>query len=155
MSESQKSIEEKESEIEFDPAAVARILAYRDELNIVFHKNQESFEKQLTFIAAGALTLSIAFIKDIVKTFDHSSYKGLLGWGWGALVVTLLANLISHLVASNNANKAIKEINENDYEPQRIECRNRTIVKLNWTSVFIMIIGIALIVSFIIINTLL
>lgn len=142
-------------EMEDDPVALARIHAYRDELNIVFHKGQDSFEKQLSFISAGALTLSVGFIKDIVKNFDHSSYKGLLGWGWGALVITLLVNLISHLIASSNANKAIKEINESDYEPDRIESRNKKIVYINRVSVFILVIGIGLIISFIIINTLL
>jgi hypothetical protein len=154
MSRQSKSTEYNESELVDDPVAVARIHAYRDELNIVFHKSQDSFEKQLAFISAGTLSLSIGFIKDIVKDFDHSSYKGLLGWGWGTLVATLLVNLISHLMASRNANRAIREINEDNYEPERIECRNRIIVNINWASVFIMIIGIALIVSFIIINTL-
>ena len=155
MSEPPKPAEYKEPELEDDPAAVARIYAYRDELNIVFQKGQDAFEKQLSFISAGSLTLSVGFIRDVVKDFEHSSYKGLLGWGWGMLVITLLVNLISHLIASQNANKAIKEINDNDYEPERIECRNRRIVKINWGSVIIMIIGIALIVSFIIINTIL
>jgi uncharacterized BrkB/YihY/UPF0761 family membrane protein len=155
MSHAPESIEYNVPEMEDDPVALARIHAYRDELNIVFHKGQDSFEKQLTFISAGALTLSVGFIKDIVKDFNHSSYKGLLGWGWGTLVVTLLLNLISHLIASSNANKAIKEINNGDYEPDRIERRNKTVVAINIASVVIMIIGIGLIISFIIINTLL
>lgn len=155
MSHIPESTGENVPEMEDDPVALARIHAYRDELNIVFHKGQDSFEKQLSFISAGALTLSVGFIQDIVKDFDHSSYKGLLGWGWGALVVTLLVNLISHLIASNNANKAIKEINDSEYEPDRIERRNKKVVDINRASVLIMIIGIGLVISFIIINTLL
>jgi hypothetical protein len=149
MSEKEKKIETIE-----DPSGLERIYAYRDELNIVFHKSQDSFEKQLSFISAGALTLSIGFIKDIVKEFNHAEFKGLLGWGWAALVVTLLINLISHLIASRNANRAIKEINEKEYDPEKIERRNKNIVMINWASVIIMIIGISLIISFIIINTL-
>jgi hypothetical protein len=155
MNQNPESSDKNEPEMEDDPVALERIHAYRDELNIVFQKSQDSFEKQLSFISTGTLTLSVGFIKDIVRDFDHSGYKGLLGWGWGALVATLLINLISHLIASNNANKAIKEINNNAYEPDRIERRNKKVVNINWISVIIMISGIGLIISFIIINTLL
>lgn len=155
MNESSELPEENGPDMEDDPVAVKRIEAYRDEMNIVFHKSQDIFEQQLSFISSGALALSIGFIKDIVSDFYHSAYKGLLGWGWGLLVLTLLANLVSHLVASKNANKAIGEINNNDYDPERIERRNKRVVYINYASVLTMIIGIGLIVLFIIINTLL
>lgn len=142
-------------EVELDPLAVERLNSFRDQLIIVHSKNQDSFEKQLSFISAGALALSVGFIKDIVKNFADSSYKGLLGWGWAALIVTLLVNCISHLLGASNANRAIKEINENDYDPERIERRNRRIVQVNWATMILMIIGISLIVTFIVINTIL
>lgn len=128
---------------------------YRNELNIVFHKNQEAFEKQLSFIAAGSLTLSVGFIHDIVKNFEKSSNKVLIGIGWTLLVLTLLVNLISHMIAARNANTGIGEINLNKYDPLKIEVRNKRVVRMNWVSVILMIIGISLIILFIIINTLL
>jgi uncharacterized BrkB/YihY/UPF0761 family membrane protein len=145
--------EEDQVEMELDALAVERLNSFRDQLIIVHSKNQDSFEKQLSFISAGALALSIGFIKDIVKNFSHSSYKGLLGWGWAALIITLLVNCISHLLGASHANRAIKEINENDYEPERIERRNRCIVRINWATMILMIVGISLVVLFIIINT--
>jgi len=132
---------------------VTRLSSYRDELIAIVAKSQDAFEKQLSFISAGALALSVGFIKDVVSNFTKSSYKKLLGWGWSLLVITLLLNCISHLVASYYHNKTVKEINEEDYEPERVIPRNKYIQRINWISIAAMIIGIGLILSFIIINT--
>jgi hypothetical protein len=134
---------------------VNRLNSFREELITIFHKSQDSFEKQLSFVSAGALALSVAFIKDIVQPFKDSAYKGLLGWGWGLLVLTLLLNCISHQSAARNANKTIKEINEGKYDPEKPTKRNRGVVRLNLLTIITMIIGIGLIMSYIIFNTLL
>jgi membrane protein insertase Oxa1/YidC/SpoIIIJ len=128
---------------------------FRDELLTLYHKSQETFEKQLSFISAGALGLSLAFIKDIVPSLSTARYKGLLGWGWAFLILTLLLNCVSHLLSAKYANQAIKEINENDYEPDRIAKRNKKIIDINWFTMATMIVGITLIILFITINTLL
>jgi len=138
-----------------DTENVNLITSFREELITIFYESQESFEKQLSFITAGALGLSVGFIKDIVNPFKASGYKGLLGWGWGLLVLTLLLNCISHLLAARYSNSAIKEINENKYDPEKINKRNIKILFINWGTVGIMILGIGLIVSFITYNTLL
>ena len=147
--------ESKDDKAEKYNAEVARLNIFRDELITLFHKSQDSFEKQLSFISGGALALSVGFIKDIVTPFKQSSYKGLLGWGWGFLVATLLLNCISHLLAARNANRNVKEINEDDYDPERVAKRNKKIVSLNWVTVGTMMVGIALIIAYIIYNTLL
>ena len=134
---------------------IAILNNYRDELITIHSKSQESFEKQLSFITAGALGLSIGFIKDIVKPFIESSYKGLLGWGWGLLVLTLLLNCISHLLSARYSNKTIKEINDGGYEPSIVNKRNNRVSCINWVTTGTMIIGITLIVYFITYNTLL
>lgn len=137
-----------------DPDENNLLRSFRDELVTIFHKSQDTFEKQLSFITAGSLGLSVGFIKDIVKPFESSSYKGLLGWGWTVLIVTLLLNCISHMLAARFANTAIKEINEDNYEPDKISLRNKKIIRINWFTVIGMIIGIALILIFITYNTL-
>lgn len=128
---------------------------YKQELQKIFFDSQEAFEKQLSFISAGALALSVGFIKDIVQPLGEASYKGCLGWGWALLVVTLLINCISHMMAANHANKSIKEINEYNYDDKRVIRRNKRIQNINKFTVGTMILGIAFVVFFITLNTLL
>lgn len=131
-----------------------RILEYRNELNLVFYKSQDTFEKQFSFISAGTLSLSIIFIENLVKNFEVSKCKSVIGIGWLSLVIALLLNLISHLKSAEYANMAIKEINEGLYNPMDIQVRNRKIVLLNYWSIGIMILGIGLIILFIFLNIL-
>ncbi len=62
---------------------LAKIEAYRLELKETFHKSQDIFEKQLSYISAGALGLSVGFIKHIVNPIKDSSHKWMLLSGWG------------------------------------------------------------------------
>lgn len=147
------ALHEKEQQ-ELYERGMERLKSFREELIMLFHKSQDTFETQLSFIAGGSLSLSVGFIKDIVQPFKTSSYKGLLGWGWGLLVLTLLLNCISHLIAARYANKGIKEINEDVYDPVKVNVRNKRIGLINIFTVITMIIGIGLIVAFITYNTL-
>jgi hypothetical protein len=132
-----------------------RIVKYRDELILTFHKSQETFEKQFSYICAGTLSLSVIFIDTIVKKFGESKNKFLIGIGWVLLIVALLINLISHLKSAQFTNQAIKEINENNYDQLQIEKRHRKIVRLNYYSVSNLIIGIFFIMLFIFLNVIL
>jgi hypothetical protein len=154
MMEEQSNTDSEEKPIEYDPAGVARLEKYRDEMIMVFHKSQDLFEKQLSFISAGALTLSVGFVGDIVGPLGKSTHKAVLGTGWGLLVVTLLLNCISNLLGARYANKNIKEAIPSDYEPAKIIKREKRIICLNWFTTSTMISGIAAVISFIIKNTL-
>jgi hypothetical protein len=93
---------------------------YKEELTKVLDKSQDTFEKQLSYISAGALAISMTFIKDVVK-FDNAEDKQLIIVGWVLLVLTLLVNFISHLISSNFINKAIDEINLDKYDDTKLE----------------------------------
>ncbi|MGN6417827.1 MAG: hypothetical protein ACTHMC_10065 [Pseudobacter sp.] len=131
---------------------------FRKELLEVFRKSQDTFDKQLSYIAAGSLALSIGFIKDIVKPIKDSQYKWMLVAGWGALILTLLVNLVSYMIAAKHAKKGANETEEenvNDkYDPTKIDKRSFWIEFMNWSTVVTLTLGILLIVLYIILNAL-
>ncbi len=122
----------------------------------IFHKaisdSEAFFEKNLTYISAGALGISLTFIEKIVK-LDESNGLHFLIIGWVLLVVTLAINLMSHLISKYFILKSQKEYN-NKVENliPKIEKRNMIIDSINWLTVILLILGIASIVVFTSIN---
>jgi hypothetical protein len=136
---------------------VERVKIFAHELKELFHKSQDTFEKQLSYISAGALALSVGFIKDIVHPIKSSSYKWMLLAGWVLLIFTLLLNLISHMLAAKYARKGAKEAEDpdNTYDPTKIEKRARRMERINWATVGTLAGGIILIVLYITFNAIL
>src|SRR5688500_4917696 len=85
---------------------------YKKALYDIMGKSQDDFEKQLSFISAGALGLSLIFTEKIVKDISKADLKCLLVAGWILLAVTLFINLISHLLATLNCRKTLQEYHE-------------------------------------------
>lgn len=135
----------------------AQVKEFGMELKELFHKSQDTFEKQLSFISAGALALSVGFIKDIVHPIKTSTNKWMLLLGWGLLILTLLLNLVSHLLAGQFAKKGARETQdiENTYDPQKINQRARRMELLNWITVAFLAGGIIFIVLYITLNAIL
>lgn len=135
----------------------AEVKAFGLELKGLFQKSQDNFEKQLSYISAGALALSVGFIKDIVHPIKYSSYKWMLLSGWGLLIFTLLLNLVSHIIAARNARKGAKETEdiENTYNPDKIDSRATQMDIINWTTIGTLAGGIVLIVLYITFNAIL
>ncbi len=136
---------------------LAHIRTYGQELKELFHKSQDTFEKQLSYISAGALALSVGFIKDIVTPIKASSFKWMLLAGWGLLISTLLLNLVSHMLAGKYAKIGAKETEdiENAYDPVKIDKRAKRMECINWTTVGMLAGGIILIVLYITFNAIL
>jgi len=134
---------------------IAQIKAFNVELKGLFQRSQDHFERQLSYISAGALALSVGFIKDIVTPIKDSTFKWMLVAGWGLLIFTLLLNLISHLVAVKYAKKGAKETDdiESSYDPVKIDKRSKRMSRINWTTVMTLAGGIILIVIYITINS--
>lgn len=125
---------------------------YKDELITLLHKSQDSFEKQLSYISAGSLALSIGFIKDVVDNIKTADYKWILNLGWALLALTLLINCISHIRAADLHNKTIEEINKEEYNSFKVNKRYKEVSFVNWVTVFLMIFGITAIIIFVSIN---
>jgi hypothetical protein len=124
---------------------------YKNELAATINKCQDSFEKQLSYISAGCLALSIGFIKNIIA-FDTAQHRSALTVGWGFLGGTLLINLSSHLIAARLHYCTFKEINEGKYDYGKTLNRIWWVNTLNWASMLTLILGIGLIIYFVTIN---
>jgi hypothetical protein len=125
---------------------------YREELITLLHKSQDTFERQLSYISAGSLALSIGFIKDVIQKISEAQHKWMLGTGWALLAATLLINCISHIRASDLHNRTIADINSGDYDPAKVTKRHKEIGSVNWVSVVTLMLGITSIIIFVTIN---
>jgi len=129
-----------------------KIEKYREELIMLLHKSQDSFEKQLSYISAGSLALSMGFIKDVVGDIELTDCTWLLDVGWILLAATLLINCISHFIAAKMHNMTVAEINEAKYDPGLVVKRTRIISRFNFWTIVTMILGIVSIIIFVIKN---
>lgn len=125
---------------------------YKSELKRILEKSQESFEKQLSFISAGALGVTMAFLDKIVGNVKDSSCKGLLILSWLFLGATFIVNLFSHIIATKSYYKLIKELEQNQYSQEKASKRIQRINVLNIGSVICLLIGIVLVIIFISLN---
>ena len=125
---------------------------FKSDLRKAMDKSQESFEKQLSFISAGALGLSMAFIEKIVGDVKNSVCRPLLIMSWLFLAATFILNLISHVVATRLHYRTIAEIDLKQYDQQKATGRVNTISRMNLTSVLFLLLGVTLLIIFVTIN---
>lgn len=143
---------DKPKEVKIAPAISPELIAYQTHLKEIVVKSQEAFEKQLSYISAGSLSISIAFIKDVVGDLSKTQEEGILLLSWSLMGFTLLLNLLSHVFTSNCHNKTIGEIGQGKYNYKTVLCRHNNIKKLNYVSIVSLIMGIASLLYFISLN---
>lgn len=127
---------------------------YRDRINDAINDSQSDFEKNLVYLSAGALTLSMGFIEKIIP-ISESTAKSLIVISWILLAATLLLNLATHLISVRNSTKSREEMDaEMEFETliQKISCRNKIMTVLNWVTYVLFSIGVILTVIFCSIN---
>jgi len=131
---------------------------YRNSLYIQKTKSDDLFEKAITFIASGALGLTLTFHDKIVPD-DNAEAVVLIAIGWSLLVATLFVNLISHFQSSKSTDKTIDEIDgvlgyEITYEKfkHKLKLRNSLIDNLNKISILLLGLGLLLIIIYVSIN---
>ncbi len=125
-----------------------QLLNYKNELLKIHEKSYEHFEKQLSYISAGALGLSFILIEKVFKDISATQVKGLLIASWVLLGSTLFINLLSHLFTSKKHYKTIDEINNGSYNPSLAVKRNKQISWVNTASVTSLFAGILLFIFF-------
>lgn len=125
---------------------------YSGELKSLILKSHEYFEKQLTYISAGALGLSMLISEKIIKDLSLAKCKWMLFLTWILLGLTLVSNLISHLYTSKLHNKTLNEINEGKYDYLKAVYRNKCINAWNLFSVALLLIAVVFQILFLIKN---
>ncbi|GAA3555895.1 hypothetical protein [Snuella lapsa] len=117
-------------------------------------KSDDDFEKYITFIASGALGLTITFI-DKISPLEESIVIWVIALGWVLLAFTLFINLLSHFLSSKYNEQTIQDIDdeiEYDNLINRIDNRNRIISQLNLSSIILLGLGIISILIYTIVN---
>lgn len=127
---------------------------YKGELKRFMEKSQDSFEKQLSFISAGAFGVTMAFIDKIVGNLKETTCTRLLIIGWLFLGLTFIVNLFSHVFAVKVYYRTIKEMDDKKYSQALLASRIKKINYLNTISIISLLLGIAIIVIFISYNIL-
>ena len=124
----------------------------RENLLKIKEKSDDDFEKNITYISAGALGLSMTFIEKIVD-IHKGSFLCFLFTAWGLLTLTLLVNLLSHYLSSYYHDKSTQELDKDDPEiDNNIDKRNSIMRKINIGTVISLILGIIFLILFTSIN---
>lgn len=82
---------------------------YLEQLNKAYIESSSQFDKQILFIASGALGISLAFIKDIVK-LDIATNKNLLLLAWIFFGAVILICILSHYTSLKAINYRIENL---------------------------------------------
>jgi len=106
------------------------------------------FDKTLILIATGALTLSIAFIRDIIPDIKPST-SGLLKVSWACFSISLLFVLLAYLFSKFAYQKAITDLWDFIYKDiKKINYWSILVDFLNVSSVIAIFIGVIYLVLF-------
>lgn len=134
-------------------------------------KSEDDYEKNLVYIAAGTLVLSMTFLEKIVNLSESSAVPILIG-SWVLLAFTLLGNLVSHQLSSayhsecrllyaaccedlpddaSAEDKAKDEAAHKKADSRMSRC-NDILIGINWGTTITLFLGIFLLVIFCSIN---
>lgn len=121
-------------------------------LQRIKEKSEDDFEKNITYISAGALAISLTFLEKIVP-IKESIQTSLVIASWTFLVLTLLSNLLSHQYSSYIIDKSIDDVDDNsDDSIINWERRTKKIRIWNILNLCGLVIGIGLFILFVSIN---
>ena len=129
---------------------------YRNHLVEARRQSYEQFDKAIFLLAGGALTVSIALIKEIVP-FQAAQYKPLLACAWFLFTLPLLLTLASFLCSRRAIDEQLK--NAEDYfckgdrsARTKKNPYSRATEILNYSSASSFVLGLATLLVFIYVN---
>lgn len=110
------------------------------------------FDKQVLFIASGALGISMSVIDKIV-TLDHATNKCLLMASWFIFGLTIFISLLNHFISQKAIRWSIKNANMDAAAYDPIEKVWNTVISIfNISMMILLLLGISLLICFIDIN---
>jgi len=139
-----------------EAAAFADIRAKaQEDLLRIKEKSEDDYEKNIIYIAAGTLVLSLTFLEKIVN-LNESSAVWFLIWSWILLSITLLGNLVSHQLAAYYHEKYrllyAECLDDMSLPNLKLKKYNNIMLKLNWGTTSTLFLGIAMLVTFCSVN---
>lgn len=130
----------------------AKYKVYLDERKLLVEAEKsgaQQFDKAILTLAAGALAISLAFVKDIAP-HPHGWTVYFLSLAWTGFVLSLLSTLLSFLTSQAACRKQ-REILERGLHSEKVNCeRSNTDLnqmaswtnRLNWMSILFFIVGV-------------
>ena len=125
---------------------------YKQELLSLLEKSSDNFEKQLNYISAGAIGISMIIVEKIIKDLSNSKCKATIMLSWIFLTITLVSNLISHIYTFSVHSKTIQDIDLEQYNFKIAKRRNDTLKTWNITSAIMLVLGIIFFIIFVSLN---
>lgn len=119
---------------------------YWHSLYEMYKESSKQFDKNVLYIASGALVLSLNFIQEIID-FSSVSCKPLLIISWSIFVFVIVISLISHYLSMKAINQKMSTID--DDADSKSNLLNSIVANLN----LVMIILLPLALLFLIIFT--
>lgn len=120
---------------------------YKKELLNLLEKSSDNFEKQLNYISAGAIGITMIIVDKVIIDLANSNCKVTLILSWVLLTMTLISNLVSHIYTFSVHSKTLEEIDLEEYNYDQAKKRNDKIKNWNLVSAVLLVLGI---ISFII-----
>ena len=122
---------------------------YLDKIYEAYFESAKQFDKNILYIASGALAISFSFIKDIVNLKD-SICNFILIISWIDLAIVILLSLISHYISKQALNEKLKFF----YHKKQPKANklNSIVIILNISMIILLILGIIILVTFVGIN---
>jgi len=110
----------------------------------------EQFDKNIVFIASGALAVSFAFIKDIIPNLKEAICKEYLIYSWHIFAGVIFISLMGHFISMQGSNWAIANANLDDEQYNKgVKRWSIPIRALNIIMIVAIFIGAILLISFI------
>lgn len=123
---------------------------YLDKLYQALHYSNEQFDKNVLFIASGALGISFAFVEKIVPNLKNACGKCLLISSWYFFAGVIFISLVAHFFSILALRWAIKNNENKSPEKSIIEDRwNLTVRIINGFMIAGLLAGMILLILFI------
>lgn len=122
----------------------------QEQYNVLKYSN-EQFDKNVLFIASGALGISFAFIEKIIPELDKAVNKCLLIDSWYLFAGVIFISLVAHFISIMANRWAITHEDNEKYDKG---CRiwNYAIRSINVLMIFGLLLGIVWLIRFVNLN---
>lgn len=121
---------------------------YVQELYKVLNYSNEQFDKNVLFIASGALGVSFAFVDKLIPDMEKAIVKNSLINAWYCFAAVIFISLVSHFIASLSIRWSIANYEKKNWT-KKMGYWNWLIRSLNVLMVIGLFMGTLLLINFI------
>jgi len=124
---------------------------YTDQQYLALKYSYEQFDKNVLFIASGALGISFAFIEKVIPNLAQAFKTNLLINSWYCFAGVIFISLLAHFISTQAIRWSIEKKGSKNYKRNR-KYINLIIRFINTLQIAGLLLGIILLISFIKLN---